>query len=357
MTVQSLRDLYDGHQGKVSDKWAIYLDVYESLFTPYRELPVRMLEIGIQNGGSLEIWSKYFRNAVALVGCDINPTCGSLQFGDPRINVVVGDANSTSTERAITSIAPQFDIIIDDGSHTSRDIISSFARYFGKLRDGGVYIAEDLHCSYWREFGGGLFDPASSINFFKRLVDVTNHESWGVPGLRSEILRTAASAYGLAFDESELARVHSVEFVSSMCIIRKRAEAANVLGARRIIGMVEAVVQLDPNAVLDTGRFPSQIDNRWSNLRQLPEEETEMLKARLKQEQERAELAETTAAQLVTAHSAEMNEFRAEHRRCAEVLRHTEQALEISDQQLKATRETLSWRLTRPLRAVRKLLK
>lgn len=354
MTVRSLRELYAGHDGKVSDKWSIYLDTYESIFAPYRELPIRMLEIGIQNGGSLEIWSKYFRNAVVFVGCDINPACGGLRFDDPRVNVVVGDANSSDAESAITSLSPEFDVIVDDGSHTSRDIVSSFAHYFGKLRDGGMYIAEDLHCSYWREFGGGLFDPGSSINFFKRLVDVTNRESWGVPGRRLDILRTAASTHGVEFGESELARVHSVEFVNSMCIIRKAPVASNLLGPRLVVGVQDSVVKRDPDAALDTRNFPSQVENRWSNLRQLPEDETEMLKGRLQEEQQRAELAEANAERLAASHISELSQLRAEHARSVERL---QQALGTREQQVKAMQETLSWRVTRPLRAVRTLLK
>lgn len=90
----TLRQLYEQHQGKVSDKWSIYLAEYDRLFSYYRSQPVRMLEIGIQNGGSLEVWSKYFRFAERLVGCDINPDCAKLIYDDPRISVIVGDANA-----------------------------------------------------------------------------------------------------------------------------------------------------------------------------------------------------------------------------------------------------------------------
>ena len=58
--MKSLRQLYDEHTGKVSDKWALYLEVYDRAFGPYRERPVSLVEVGVQNGGSLEIWSRYF---------------------------------------------------------------------------------------------------------------------------------------------------------------------------------------------------------------------------------------------------------------------------------------------------------
>src|SRR5450830_1175849 len=172
MNRKSLHQLYAEHTGKVSDKWSLYLTECDRLFDDYRDKPVRLLEIGVQNGGSLEIWSKYFSNASALIGCDINPDCARLSYDDPRIGVIVGDANAPDVREQVLLRSPQFDIIIDDGSHLSSDIIKSFALYFPRVVEGGVFIAEDLHCSYWGHFEGGLFYPYSSISFFKRLADV-----------------------------------------------------------------------------------------------------------------------------------------------------------------------------------------
>src|SRR5207302_204933 len=91
----TLQALYAAHTGKISDKWSLYLSEYERLFAAYRQRPIRLLEIGIQNGGSLELWAKYFEAAEAIVGCDIDPRCADLRFCDPRISVLVADANST----------------------------------------------------------------------------------------------------------------------------------------------------------------------------------------------------------------------------------------------------------------------
>ena len=162
MSRKTLHQLYVEHIGKVSDKWSLYLTEYDRLFDVYRDRPVRLLEIGIQNGGSLEIWSKYFSNASALIGCDINPDCGHLSYDDPRTSVIVGDANTSEVRERVFQRSPQFDIIIDDGSHLSSDIIKSFALYFPRLVEGGLFVAEDLHCSYWNQFEGGLFYPYST---------------------------------------------------------------------------------------------------------------------------------------------------------------------------------------------------
>ena len=242
MSRKTLNQLYAEHTGKVSDKWSLYLTEYDRLFDDYGDKQVRLLEIGVQNGGSLEIWSKYFSNASALIGCDINPDCARLIYDDPRIGVIVGDANTLDTSEQVFNRCSQFDIIIDDGSHLSSDIIKSFALYFPRVVEGGVFIAEDLHCSYWDQFEGGLFDPYSSISFFKSLADIINHEHWGIPKARADILGGIFTKYGCEIDAEELSQVHSVEFINSMCVVRKAPAADNGLGHRVIAGSIELVV-------------------------------------------------------------------------------------------------------------------
>ena len=174
-----LKDLYRDHSGKVSDKWSLYLDLYDEKLNNYRLLPIKLFEIGILNGGSLEIFAEYFTKAKLILGCDIDTKCEQLKYKNSNIKLIIGDANKQEIKDKITKYS-KFDIIIDDGSHNSIDVVSSFSNYFNHLEEGGLYIIEDLHCSYWQEHGGGLFYPISSINFFKKLIDILNYEHWGV---------------------------------------------------------------------------------------------------------------------------------------------------------------------------------
>lgn len=240
-TPHTLEQLYLQHDGKVSDKWSIYLAEYEHLFAPYRALELSLLEIGVQNGGSLEIWAKYFSSAKSLVGCDINEDCRLLVFDDPKISLILGDANTDDIEQEILTTASSFDLIIDDGSHKSGDIVMSFARYFKHLSDDGLYIAEDLHCSYWSDFSGGLFQPFSSIAFFKMLADIVNQQHWGIGRRRTDILLGFFAKYEVHIPEDVLSNVHSVEFINSLCVVRKKEPQKNVLGTRFIAGNTAVV--------------------------------------------------------------------------------------------------------------------
>jgi cephalosporin hydroxylase len=274
--LKTLAQLYAEHEGKVSDKWSIYLSEYERVFDAYRDKPIRILEIGVQNGGSLEIWSKYFSHAQKVIGCDINTACALLNYSDPRIALVIGDVNSETIQESILCHSSVFDIIIDDGSHRSSDILKSFIWGFSHLTDGGIFIVEDLHCSYWKDFEGGLFDPFSSMTFFQYLTDIINYEHWGIERTRKDILSTFFANYGFDIEEEFFCSIHSIEFINSMCVIRKAKPESNRLGVRVTAGSVEMI----QSGALSLNGFPSNsasiatsthANNMWADRKTSPE--------------------------------------------------------------------------------------
>ncbi|OLY97130.1 rhamnan synthesis F family protein [Polynucleobacter sphagniphilus] len=268
MTNNLLEDICLRRSGKLSDKWSLYLSEYSRLFDEFQNHELHLLEIGIQNGGSLELWAEYFKKGRVFVGCDINPGCANLHFSDSRINVFIGDANSSEVVCKIKECSQYYDIIIDDGSHKSSDIIKSFSIYFSALSNGGLYIVEDLHCSYWSSFEGGLYDPLSSISFFKRLADVINYEHWGLDKSREDVLRPFFEEYKFSISSETLSKIHSIEFINSICVVRKNDERNNSLGRRVISGKDESVITghlelSNLSYLLDP--IYHQKNNLWSN--------------------------------------------------------------------------------------------
>jgi hypothetical protein len=243
----TLRELYTAHTGKVSDKWSLYLDVYDTALAPWRALPVVLVEVGVQNGGSLELWSRYFQAGRRFVGCDVDERVGRLAFDDPRIRTVVAPVNTPAAAKAIVAAAEgPIDIFIDDGSHVSPDIVLAFRNYFPAVRAGGVYIAEDLHCAYRRDWAGGLAAP-NAISFFKSLVDALHQPHWdegeSMDALAQPFLPGARAGEDLARLASQVA---SVTFFDSMCIVRKRpGDGWGRLGERVVAGN-EALVDPAP---------------------------------------------------------------------------------------------------------------
>ena len=56
---------------KYSTKWEKYFDVYDSVFEKYRDKKITFVEVGVFNGGSLEIWKKYFHPESRIIGIDL----------------------------------------------------------------------------------------------------------------------------------------------------------------------------------------------------------------------------------------------------------------------------------------------
>lgn len=232
----TLSQLHQEHRGFVSDKWTGNLIHYERLLRDFRDREIRLLEIGVQNGGSLQIWSKYFENGLRFIGCDIDPGCGKLIYDDPRISVLINDAGAPIARTQALRICGQFDLIIDDGSHQSSDIIRAFLSFFPMLVRDGLFIVEDMSCSFWQEFEGGLDRDTSSLAFFMEVANVINREHWQVEASIESRFERFIRAYGLDFNADVLGAIQSIEILNSMVVIRKGTKSQTELGRRMVHG-------------------------------------------------------------------------------------------------------------------------
>jgi Methyltransferase domain len=164
--------------GRVLDKWAHYFPIYSRHFAPYRGRPVRILEIGIYRGGSLDMWQWYFGDQVTLVGVDIDEDARAAS--DPRHVVEIGDQTDADFLRRVAEQHGPFDIIIDDGGHEMQQQIVTTETLFPLLADGGVFLVEDTHTSYWESYDGGRNREGTFMEWSKNLLDHVN--GWHQPG-------------------------------------------------------------------------------------------------------------------------------------------------------------------------------
>jgi len=163
-------------------KWNHYFQVYEEVFAPLRLNPMRVLEIGVFNGGGLRLWRTYFSHPETLiVGIDIDPTCRRLDAPDQGIRVKIGSQADPAFLKQVADEFGPFDLILDDGSHLSSHIMITFNQLFGTaLKERGIYLVEDLHAHYWP----GWRDTTNSfLDFCKELVEHMHaHYSRADPG-------------------------------------------------------------------------------------------------------------------------------------------------------------------------------
>lgn len=240
--MNSIQQIHKNKTGKVSDKWESYLRYYDVLLKSLEGQPIKLLEIGVQNGGSLETWAEFFVAAKVLVGCDIDQKCKQLVFDDARIKIVIGDACAPDTQSQILGISPNFDVIIDDGSHVSVDVLNTFIRYFPYLSPGGLYIIEDSHCFYMDDFGGGILNEYGAYAFFKKIIDVIGFQFWNNQISINSYFRTF---FGLKATPQFILDgwIESIEFRNSIITIRKSTEPGHDKIGKRIKAGTAAEVQ------------------------------------------------------------------------------------------------------------------
>ena len=115
-----------------------YEYAYERCFGKIREDIQLIFEIGVNRGGSMRAWKEYFPNA-QIVGLEINGNCF---FEEERIHIEIGNATNPEFIDTVLHKHGWPDIVIDDGSHMSKDIKDSheLLHMYTQL----CYVIEDL---------------------------------------------------------------------------------------------------------------------------------------------------------------------------------------------------------------------
>lgn len=199
----TLVELFQNHSGLPTEKFNHHLEAYGHFFSPFQGQDIGVLEIGIRDGGSLQLWRKYFGPAARIYGLDIQDR--TYLKDKVGAEIFVGDQGDIKVLRELISGMGQLHIVIDDGSHNSQDQIVSFKEIFPTLEDGGLYIVEDIHTSYRENYGGGLLDQRSFVEYLKARIDFIH---------RSEFL----------FDSEYKGATHlfAIHIYPSLAIIEKR---------------------------------------------------------------------------------------------------------------------------------------
>lgn len=171
--MDTLERFFWTHEGPIVHKWHHYFPIYERWFGPFRGKPIRMLEIGVSKGGSLDMWRSYFGPEATIFGIDIDPACA--QFDGKSGHVRIGSQDDPAFLEAVIAEMGGLDIVLDDGSHDSRHIRASLDVLYPKLSNGGIYMIEDLHAAYWAKFSGGYRRPGSFFSVVKTIIDDMHH--------------------------------------------------------------------------------------------------------------------------------------------------------------------------------------
>jgi hypothetical protein len=219
--VKKYSDIWNQPRKLKSDKWEHYFDIYDHCLSRFYDKKISFLEIGIQNGGSIEVAQKLFDPKSSLSGLDIDPRCSDINNILKDVKIYIG---SQVDEQVLKKIAAdhnnKFNVIIDDGSHIQSHMIFTFTRMFQFINDGGIYLIEDTHTNYSPShqdsfFGIGLYDYFKGLSERLNLdyMDPASRQRYRVP-------RNERDKKDYHNDISHF--IFSIEFFDSIIAIRKK---------------------------------------------------------------------------------------------------------------------------------------
>jgi hypothetical protein len=197
------------YQGRRVYKWRNYPDVYHRYLERFRGAKFRMLEIGVAEGGSLEVWRKYFGPEAIVFGIDINPACAKLDGKAGKVRI--GSQDDADFLHKVVAEMGGIDVVLDDGSHVADHQRASFNILFPLLNDHGVYLCEDTHTAYWRGwYAGGYKRKNNFLETVKGLVDDIHADFHN----RGESMKGASRS------------IRGIHFYNSIVVIEKEVQPA-----------------------------------------------------------------------------------------------------------------------------------
>jgi hypothetical protein len=179
-----------------TDKSQEYLDNYDCFLRRLRDKEIKLLELGVDRGGSLLMWRDYFPRGL-IAGLDRRPV--PLADDSGRVRVYQGPQENLGLLTKIAlEVAPEgFDIIIDDCAHIAAYARASFWHLFDNhLQPGGLYSLEDWGTGYWAAWPDGrAYDGTNHlggmVGFIKELIDECGMADITKPGLGRPPHRTS----------------------------------------------------------------------------------------------------------------------------------------------------------------------
>lgn len=130
-----------------------YLPLYQELLTNKQFTAKNVLEVGICFGGSIKLWSDFFKNA-NVYGLDIHP---HIVFNEIRnkqkiiLYTSVDAYDETFFKREFLNKNIKFDFILDDGNHLLESMKTFIKLYSQVMTDDGILIIEDIQSWDWIE--------------------------------------------------------------------------------------------------------------------------------------------------------------------------------------------------------------
>lgn len=192
-----------------------YTEVYEFFIQRWRDKSIRIFEIGILDGGSLEMWKGYFPHA-SIFALDF---LDKKRFEGERVKVFQGKQEDREClKECIKGSGGAFDIVVDDGGHGMQQQQVSLGFLFQHVKPGGLYILEDVHSSLLPGFDVEMGERNSTLRMLERYI------RYPEKGFQSKYM-LPEERRGLK-DSVQYINMLATANKSITCILKKKKDAA-----------------------------------------------------------------------------------------------------------------------------------
>lgn len=186
-----------------SHKWESYFNVYDKIFSPYKNKKITFVEVGVSAGGSLSIWKKFFGDKARIIGIDLNPDAKKLE--DLGFEIYIGNQSDENFWKNFYQEVGKIDILLDDGGHKNIQQINTVHNSIDFIKDGGLIVVEDTHSSFLKEFNNPSY--FSFINYCYRINKLIHERCEYIHGIKDKYIdklnnKYAKNIYSISFYES-----------------------------------------------------------------------------------------------------------------------------------------------------------
>lgn len=155
-----------------------YLPLYQNLLISKKNTATNVLEIGIQYGGSIKMWSDFFPNAnvYGLDIMDIKNVWKDIKNKDNIILYTSTDAyNKIFFTDNLLNKDIKFDFMLDDGPHSLESMIKFIKLYSQIMTDDGILVIEDVQSLDWADILKDIVPE--NLKQFIKIYDLRNNKN------------------------------------------------------------------------------------------------------------------------------------------------------------------------------------
>jgi cephalosporin hydroxylase len=143
--------------------------------------PNTVLEIGVESGGSMNLWAEFSASDAMCIGVDMDRKIEGLQYKNrsQKFNFIIGDSHKIETVEKVKALLgdKKVDFLFIDGDHSEQGVSVDFEKYLPLVRTGGIIAFHDINTSENKEICEGVKKTWNNLKSAHKTEEFVNTEA------------------------------------------------------------------------------------------------------------------------------------------------------------------------------------